>query len=85
MRIVAPNELAASLGQGFRLRGISAEVVPNGFWPIDLGGPLGEPVTRTIQTRLPWLDKPGAAANALNAAGLPGSAPVDAREVFTRK
>ncbi len=32
--------------------------VPNGFWPIDFGGPLGDPVTRGIAARLPWLDQP---------------------------
>ena len=27
---------------------------PNGFWPLDLGGALGVPVTRGIQTKLRW-------------------------------
>jgi hypothetical protein len=45
MRTVAPDNVEASLGPGFRLHRITAEVVPNGFWPIDFGGPLGEPVT----------------------------------------
>ena len=85
MRSVAPDDLAAHLGSGFRLHGITAEVVPNGFWPIDFGGPLGEPVTRGIEARLPWLDKPGAAAVALKAAGLTSKEEIDAREAFTRK
>lgn len=85
MRAVAPDDLEAALGSGFRLHGITAEVVPNGFWPIDFGGPLGEPVTRGIRTRLPWLDRPGAAAAALNAAGLTSGEAIDAREAFTRK
>ena len=85
MRSVAPDDLAASLGPGYRLHRLTAEVVPNGFWPIDFGGPLGEPVTRAIQARLPWLDKPGAAAAALKAAGLAGGEPIDASEAFTRK
>jgi len=61
-------------------------VVPNGYWPLDLGGALGEPVTRGISARLPWLagtDAP--AASALKAAGVPGVAAMDAREAFTRK
>ena len=82
-RAVRPDEAAAVLGQGYRLQGLSAEVVPNGWWPIDFGGVLGEPVTRTIQAKLPWLAGTGdAAATALRAAGVAG---VDAREAFTRK
>jgi hypothetical protein len=85
MRSVAPDDLAASLGAGYRLQRVTAEVVPNGFWPVDFGGPLGEPVTRGIQAKLPWLDRDGAAAAALKAAGLAGAEPIDAREAFTRK
>jgi hypothetical protein len=62
--------------------------VPNGFWPIDLGGALGEPVTRGIAGKLPWLGEAnasGAAATALKAAGLPEVETIDAREAFTRK
>ena len=68
------------------LQGLTAEVVPNGYWPLDFGGVLGEPVTRGIQAKLPWLngaDDP--AATALRAAGLPGVEAIDAREAFTRK
>jgi hypothetical protein len=86
MRIVPPENLEAIFGRGFRLRGLTAEVVPNGFWPIDFGGALGEPVTRGIDAKLPWLkrtDDPAAAA--LKAADLKSKEPVDAREVFTRK
>jgi hypothetical protein len=85
MRSVAPDDLEASLGAGYRLHRVTAEVVPNGLWPIDFGGPLGEPVTRGIAAKLPWLDKQGAAAAALKAAGLTSAEPIDAREVFTRK
>jgi hypothetical protein len=63
----------------------TAEVVPNGLWPLDFGGALGEPVTRGIAT-LPWLsgaDNP--AATALRAAGLPGIEAIDAKKAFTRK
>lgn len=86
-RVVAPDEAEAVLGNGYRLRGITAEVVPNGFWPVDFGGALGEPVTRGIRGRLPWLDgegAPAAAATALKAAGLPGAGVVEARQAFTR-
>jgi len=86
MRVVAPDELEAALGPGFRLHGVTAEVVPNGFWPIDFGGLLGEPVTRGIEARLPWWGKPDEpAATALRAADLKTAEPFDARQVFTRK
>lgn len=86
-RVVAPDDVATVLGKGFALRGVTAEVVPNGFWPLDFGGVLGEPVTRAIAERLPWLagtNGPAAAATALEAAGLPGAENVDARAAFTR-
>ena len=68
------------------LRGLTAEMVPNGLWPIDFGGVLGEPVTRGIETKLPWLAAPGdAAATALKAAGLPLGGAIEAREAFARK
>jgi hypothetical protein len=85
MRSVAPDDVEASLGPGFRLHRVTAEVVPNGFWPVDFGGPLGEPVSRGIRVKLPWLDRDGAAAAALKAAGLASAEPIEAREVFTRK
>ena len=87
-KVVSPDDAEAVLGKGFRLRGITAEVVPNGFWPIDFGGALGEPVTRGIAAHLPWLnqaDSPAAAAAALTAAGLPGADAVDAKSAFTRQ
>lgn len=85
-RVVPPDDAEAVLGKGYRLRGISAEVVPNGYWPLDFGGVLGEPVTRGISAKLPWLGDTGdAAATALRAAGLPGVDGIDAREAFTRK
>jgi hypothetical protein len=86
MRTVPPENLTSVLGNGFRLHGVTAEVVPNGLWPVDFGGLLGEPVTRGIEARLPWLkraDNPAPAA--LKAADLTSQEPIDAREVFTRK
>ena len=83
---VQPDDLEAALGKGVHLRGVSAEAVPNGLWPLDFGGPLGEPVTRGIETKLPWLSGADtAAAIALRAAGLPIGEGIDAREAFTRK
>lgn len=85
-RAVPPDGVEAALGKGFRLHGISAESVPNGAWPLDFGGSLGEPVTRGIEAKLPWwkaADNP--AAKAFQAAGLKADEAIDPREVFTRK
>jgi hypothetical protein len=84
-RAVAPDRSEDVLGRGYRLRSVTAEVVPNGLWPIDFGGPLGQPVTRGITAKFPWLDRADGAATALKAAGLPEVSPADAREAFTRK
>jgi hypothetical protein len=85
-KLVPPGDAEAVLGKGYRLQEISAEVVPNGYWPLDFGGALGEPVTRGIRARLPWLNgAENPAAVALRAAGLPGADGIDAREPFTRK
>jgi hypothetical protein len=85
-RIVVADDFEATYGKGYRLGEVTAEVVPNGFWPIDFGGMLGEPVTRGIVGKLPWLNgADSAAAAALRAAGLPGVDGIDAREAFTRK
>jgi len=86
MRTVPPADLEAAFGRGVRLHAVTAEVVANGLWPIDFGGALGEPVTRGIETRLPWLKGTDeAAVAALKAADLKSSEPIDAREVFTRR
>ncbi|MHC4046424.1 hypothetical protein [Bradyrhizobium sp. 23AC] len=83
-RLVAGDHAEAVLGEGYAIRGITVEVVPNGFWPVDFGGVLGEPVTRGINAKLPWLAAPGdPAATALQAAGLPAGG--EAREAFARK
>ena len=85
-RAVQPDEVEAVLGKGIHLHGISAEVVPNGLWPLDFGGPLGEPVTRGIEAKLPWWNRPdNPAGKALQAAGLQGREPIDPKQVFTRK
>jgi hypothetical protein len=85
-RNVAPDGLEGVFGKGFRLHGMTAEVVPNGLWPLDFGGPLGEPVTRGIEAKLKWLNTAdGSVATAIKAAGLPTAEPFDARAAFTRK
>jgi hypothetical protein len=85
-RAVPPDDLETTFGNGFHLHGVSAEVVPNGWWPLDFGGGLGEPVSRGIEAKLPWLSGAGtSAATALRAAGLPFGEGGDPKEAFTRK
>jgi hypothetical protein len=85
-RAVHPDGVEAALGKGFRLHGISAEAVPNGAWPLDFGGALGEPVTRGIEAKLQgWKGTGDPAARAFQAAGLKAAEPIDPRDVFTRK
>jgi hypothetical protein len=87
-RAVSPDDFAATFGAGYRLREVSVEMVKNGFWPLDYGGVLGEPVTRGLEAKLPWWDGTEApAAAALQAAGLTDAAKTsfDARAAFTRK
>ena len=85
-RAVLPDDIAAVFGNGFRLHGVAVEVVPNGVWPLDFGGRLGDPVSRGIESKLPWWNgAENPAATALRAAGLPAGEAIDAKEVFTRK
>ena len=85
-RLVPLDNIEGALGKGIRLRGISAEVVPNGVWPLDFGGPLGDPVTRGIEAKLPWLNgADNAAGRALQAAGLRTGEAIDFKDAFTRK
>jgi hypothetical protein len=84
-RIVSADDADAALGAGYRLRAVTAEVVPNGYWPLDFGGALGEPVSRGIAAKLPWLTGADAApAAALRAAGLQGTEAIDAKQAFSR-
>ena len=83
-RLVVADHAQAVLGEGYAIRAVTAEIVPNGLWPIDFGGALGEPVTRGLAAKLPWLATPGdGPAAALKAAGLPAAG--EAREAFARK
>jgi hypothetical protein len=85
-RLLQPDGLEAALGEGFRLHGVSVEVVPNGVWPVDFGGVLGEAVTHGIEAKLPWWNRPDdPAGKALQAAGLKSGGAIDPKQVFTRK
>lgn len=53
-RAVEADQFESAFGAGVRLRGMKVETLPPGWWPIDFGGALGEPVTRTVDATLPW-------------------------------
>jgi hypothetical protein len=78
VRVVDPAKLPDVLGQGYGLRRVSLQIVPTGVWPLDLGGSLGEPVTRDIQMQLPWSNDPAKAATALRSAAIVAVPPPDA-------
>jgi hypothetical protein len=85
-RAVLPDDVGTALGGAYRLHGVAVEVVPNGIWPLDFGGPLGDPVTRGIEAKLPWWNgTENPAVTALRSAGLPTGEGIDPREAFTRK
>lgn len=84
MRAVDPDNLAATFGAGVALRAMKVEIVPNGYWPVDFGGALGEGVTRDIVKTLPWAASGDAAATALKAAGWAPPSPEDAKKAFAR-
>jgi hypothetical protein len=79
------NDLEASFGKGYRLGSFALDIVASGYWPIDFAGALGDPVTRGIEKKLPWLNTPGGAATALQAAGLKTAADFAPEAAFTRK
>ncbi len=89
MRRLTADNVQELLGAGVKLHGLTVSTVANGFWPLDVGGALGEPVSRGIEQKLPWLKgEPGpvnqAAITALNAAGIKGFALADAKLAFER-
>ena len=89
MRVVTSDNVRELLGPGVKLHAVTVSTVANGFWPLDVGGVLGEPVSRGIEAKLPWLKgEPDAinqaAMKALDAAGIKGYARADAGMAFER-
>lgn len=84
-RRVRDTDLEAALGAGYRLRAATVEVLPTGFWPINVGGVLGEPLTRGIEDKLPWLKTASGAATALQAAEIKTGEGFSPEAAFTRK
>lgn len=84
-RTLEPEQFEAVMGAGVRLRGMKVETLPPGWWPIDFGGSLGEPVTRTVDTTLPWWrSAETSAAAALQAAKLALPEGIAATKAFRR-
>lgn len=84
-RMVEPDKLESVVGAGVRLRGMKVETLPPGWWPIDFGGALGEPVTRDVDATLPWWgNAETSAATALQAAKLSLPDGIAAIKVFRR-
>ncbi len=56
-RVLQPTEagFTSVLGPGYRLARLAVEMVPVGIWPLDIVGLWGEPVTRGIERRVPFL------------------------------
>lgn len=56
-RVLQPTEagFTSVFGPGYRLARVTVEMVPVGIWPFDVVGLWGEPVTRGIEQRIPFL------------------------------
>ena len=53
---VDPLNIGKSFGAGARLIRATLEIVPAGIWPLNSLGITGEPITRGVYQRLPWLE-----------------------------
>ena len=70
-RVIKPDQFSAVFGAQTKLQSVTVATLPPGWWPIDFGGSLGEPVTRSIDGRLQWWPRAAAsAAQAVKSAGL---------------
>lgn len=52
---VDPNNLASTFGAGVFLTRVTLELVPAGIWPFHWLWFTGEPISRGLDLRLPWL------------------------------
>lgn len=57
-RAVSPHELSQLFGNGVTFRDARIEIVSAGTWPLTIFGLSGEPISRGIERKLPWWDKP---------------------------
>lgn len=51
--VVSPDSLHGAFGPGFHLRDVTLEFADRGSWPLNMFGIGGEPLTHTIEARLP--------------------------------
>jgi hypothetical protein len=54
-RAVEPADFGFVFGVGYRMQHITLEIVPTGIWPLNLVGLWGTPVTRGIESKIPFL------------------------------
>jgi len=56
-RMLHPDsgDFASTFGPGYALRRVTIQLVPVGIWPFNKIGISGEPITRSIEERLPFL------------------------------
>jgi len=54
---VRSDDLTSVFGSGYRIQSLSLTMLPVGLWPLDFGGFLGEPVTKGIENKLPWISQ----------------------------
>jgi hypothetical protein len=82
---VLVDDFAGAFGPGYRFLRATVEIVPTGIWLLNSVGLSGQPVTHTIEKKLPWWHGPGRpAAVALRAAGLTAGSFLDAELIFKR-
>jgi hypothetical protein len=55
VELVDPTDLVKSFGAGITLKSATIEMVDQGYWPLNQMSITGEPITRGIENRLPWL------------------------------
>lgn len=53
--VLRPDSFDVAFGKGFRLREVSIEIISGGSWLREFSGSAGEPVTRRIEKKLPFL------------------------------
>ena len=84
-RVLRPDETPEALGPGYRFRRATIEMVPSGWWPANVVGLSGTPVSQSIEDKLVWWNKSGRpAAVALRSAGSIVGSSIDAEQLFRR-
>jgi hypothetical protein len=66
VKVIDPRDFAREFGDGVRLKAAQIELVEPGFWPLNMIGITGEPMTHKIRGILPWLSdfpEPGVLIN----------------------